>query len=69
MNKLSLWEGDGGRGERSIEHLLYGALYKLCYLIFKKPRKYVVCRGPAPADPGYSKRGQRRRGSGYNSFK
>ena len=26
------------------------------------------CRGPAPADPGYSKRGRRRRGSGYNSF-
>ena len=26
------------------------------------------CRGPAPADPGSSKRGQRRRGSGYNSF-
>lgn len=31
----------GGRGERSIEHLLYGALYKLCYLIFKKTWK--VC--------------------------
>ena len=26
------------------------------------------CRGPAPADPGYSRRGRRRRGSGYNSF-
>ena len=24
------------------------------------------CRGPAPADPGYSKRGRRRRGSGNN---
>ena len=28
----------------------------------------VVCRGPALADPGYSKRGRCRRGSGYNSF-
>ena len=27
-----------------------------------------ACRGPAPADPGYSKWGQRRWGSGYNSF-
>ena len=27
-----------------------------------------TCRGPAPADPGSSKRGRRRRGSGYNSF-
>ena len=26
------------------------------------------CQGPAPADPGSSKRGRRRRGSGYNSF-
>ena len=26
------------------------------------------CRGPAPADPGYSKQGRCRRGSGYNSF-
>ena len=26
------------------------------------------CRGPAPADPWSSKRGRRRRGSGYNSF-
>ena len=26
------------------------------------------CWGPAPADPGYSKRGRHRRGSGYNSF-
>ena len=30
--------------------------------------KVICCRGPAPADPGSSKRGQRRRGSGYNSF-
>ena len=28
----------------------------------------VRCRGPAPADPEYSKRGWRRQGSGYNSF-
>ena len=28
----------------------------------------VHCRGPAPADPGYSKQGRCRRGSGYNSF-
>ena len=26
------------------------------------------CRGPAPADPGSSKQGWHRRGSGYNSF-
>ena len=26
------------------------------------------CRGPAPADPGYSKRGRHRQGSGYNSL-
>ena len=26
----------------------------------------AMCRGPAPADPGNSKRGQRRRGSGNN---
>ena len=26
------------------------------------------CRGPASADPGSSKRGRRRRGSGYDSF-
>ena len=26
------------------------------------------CRGPASADPGSSKWGRRRRGSGYNSF-
>ena len=26
----------------------------------------VACRGPAPADPGNSKRGRRRRGSGNN---
>ena len=26
------------------------------------------CRGPAPADPGYSKERRHRRGSGYNSF-
>ena len=28
----------------------------------------LACRGPAPADPGSSKRGPCRRGSGYNSF-
>ena len=28
----------------------------------------LQCRGSAPADPGYSKRGRHRRGSGYNSF-
>jgi len=27
-----------------------------------------ICRGPAPADPGYSKERRHRRGSGYNSF-
>ena len=27
-----------------------------------------ACRGPAPADPGYSKERRHRRGSGYNSF-
>ena len=26
----------------------------------------VLCRGPAPADPGYSKERRRRRGSGNN---
>ena len=26
------------------------------------------CRGPAPADPGYSKERRHRRGSGYDSF-
>ena len=30
--------------------------------------KIVRCRGSAPADPGSSKWGRRRRGSGYNSF-
>jgi len=29
---------------------------------------YLNCRGPAPADPGYSKERRRRRRSGYNSF-
>ena len=28
----------------------------------------VQCRGPAPADPGYSKERRHRRGSGYDSF-
>ena len=27
-----------------------------------------TCRGPAPADPGSSKRGRHGQGSGYNSF-
>ena len=30
------------------------------------PRSLVNCRGPAPADPGYSKQRRRRRGSGNN---
>ena len=29
---------------------------------------FILCRGPAPADPGSSKWGRCRRGSGYNSF-
>ena len=29
-------------------------------------RSLVNCRGPAPADPGYSKQRRRRRGSGNN---
>ena len=35
---------------------------------FESPVLGATCRGPALADPGSSKRGQRRRGSGYNSF-
>jgi len=34
----------------------------------KGENKKAKCRGPASADPGSSKWGQRRRGSGYNSF-
>ena len=39
--------------------------------IFQSPwhiKTVYNCRGPAPADPGCSKWGWRRRGSGYNSF-
>ena len=33
------------------------------------PKFFIqLCRGPAPVDPGNSKRGRRWRGSGYNSF-
>ena len=36
------------------------------YLKSRYFRFIVVCRGPAPADPGNSKRGRRWRGSGNN---
>ena len=49
-------------GDSSIPH----------HVLASKPSSYPMadtdCRGPAPADPGYSKRGRRRQGSGYNSF-
>ena len=39
-----------------------------CLFLFLAVASAMWCQGPAPADPGYSKRGRRRRGSGYNSF-
>ena len=37
-------------------------------LMAERGTKEPLCWGPAPADPGSSKRGRRQRGSGYNSF-
>ena len=39
-----------------------------CNGIVNQDSMELHCQCPAPADPGYSKRGRRRRGSGYNSF-
>ena len=36
--------------------------------LFKNQFMSIGCWGPALADPGYSKQGRCRRGSGYNSF-
>ena len=36
-------------------------VWKSLYLISERTLYQVKCRGPAPADPGYSKRGRRRR--------
>ena len=45
----------------------FASLYRFPYVLAKKLLIFKVkCRGPAPADPGYSKRGRRRRGSGNN---
>ena len=52
--------------EEMISLLSYGGIITT-YLSYVAVR-IIKCWGPAPADPGYSKRGQRRRGSGYNSF-
>ena len=43
--------------------------YHFCPLLSPSLHEmFPWCRGPAPADPGYSKERRHRRGSGYNSF-
>ena len=46
---------------------LQAKLYRLSHQ-GSQPKSIGPCQGPAPADPGYLKRGRRRQGSGYNSF-
>ena len=57
-------EVGGGKWAQDGEHVYTRGGFMLMY----GKTNTILCRGPAPADPGYSKRGRRRRGSGYNSF-
>ena len=55
--------------EDLLSYLFLG--FSSCYwgglsLLFSTQEMKTTCRGPAPVDPGNSKRGRRRRGSGNN---
>ena len=56
-----------------VAHCMHVHLFTVCVhlydiLVENSSRDGNTCRGPAPVDPGNSKRERRRRGSGYNSL-
>ena len=48
----------------SVAHLFILCVFSRAQVLIKK--EFNLCRGPAPADPGYSKERWQRRGSGNN---
>ena len=66
---ITSWEIDGETVETVSDFIFLGSKITTdgdCSHEIK--RRLLLCRGPAPADPGYSKERRRRRGSGYDSF-